>query len=313
MDALGAIIKPTSIDQFTEIVKRLENRDATKYPAEDITALTTDFLSDIKELEDAGKYEQKLTHTILQIVLKAGGKDNEDFRHDLRTLKSTVELKLLEMQQKPELEQARLMAAAKLSPRDVIRAIKAQYQKQKAHGLWPPAMNAPDTRAPPGHAFVLAPNSGVPIAAKGTCYNCGQQGHYANNCPAKNSGGGGNGSGGGRGNSKKTFGNRGKKKRGKNRKMVVATSTHGRRQRRHLVSRRRSNAMTRFSTGVGIATAGQRLIVRILTRARKRKGRMRTYTCSPNPARGTPVLSPTLATGLLSSLWSFFVTGRLQH
>ena len=80
------VIRSESVKRFSKIKDNIKARKIQDYPGENVESIVTDFLSDWKELNGAGMYDQALTMDMLEAIMEAGGESNEDFRHPLRAL-----------------------------------------------------------------------------------------------------------------------------------------------------------------------------------------------------------------------------------
>ena len=166
-----------------------------------------------QELSTAGQYDHNLTLRMVKTALLAGGKDNEDYRYDLRALKKRLTTELLAIGYMKLEEKEKHMARQKLSFLDVCSEITNCYRHARDNSNWSPATNAPDSKAPPASfgnlsagtvqlvgpdgnkfAMILQPSAGssTPGGRSGrgpketdTCNHCGQTGHWARDCPKK--------------------------------------------------------------------------------------------------------------------------------
>lgn len=78
-------LQSTSIERFEELRTRIKSRHPSQYPGENIESLVQDYRADAMALEVAGQYEHNLTLAMIKSFLKAGGKDNEEYRFPSRS------------------------------------------------------------------------------------------------------------------------------------------------------------------------------------------------------------------------------------
>ena len=189
-----------SVERFKTIKDRIASRKAANYPGEDLNKLALDFMTDAQELEIANQYTHDLTLTMLETFMKAGGPDNEDFRYELRSLRTELKDAILKT---PFLDAkaAELEFASKhLTYRDICTKATDAYRQQFDNGKWPPARHNPDSKAAPKEFGNQATVDTAAMAAKllamlqqvdhsksgnNNCRLCGKPGHWARDCPKK--------------------------------------------------------------------------------------------------------------------------------
>jgi hypothetical protein len=90
-------IQSTSIEVFEEIKNHIKARHPSQYSGENLAKLGDHFVDDATLLESAGQYNHNLMLHMVKIFLQAGGEGKlaEDFRHEIRTLKKSVNDELL--------------------------------------------------------------------------------------------------------------------------------------------------------------------------------------------------------------------------
>jgi hypothetical protein len=159
---------------------------------------------------------------MLKTYLLAGGTASEDHRFGLRMLKMKLDDKLLATGYMDKVQAEAHMAKHKLHYKYVHSAATKAYRKQFDRGVWPPAKNLPDWKAPPtGYGANIAKTKGVWCGTQaevlgtikeagnekvvwtrtqaevlavikqeggghnktGVCHNCGKAGHWSRECP----------------------------------------------------------------------------------------------------------------------------------
>ena len=89
------IISSVSVERFEKIKTTIKERNCKEHPGENVESMATDYLKDWKEPYGASMHDQKLTLNMLNSIMEAGGKLNEDFKCPLRALKKELEEALL--------------------------------------------------------------------------------------------------------------------------------------------------------------------------------------------------------------------------
>jgi transposase InsO family protein len=211
-------IQVQSVERFEALKNEIKNRKPQHYPGQNLESLAVHFRAGALELSNAGQYEHNLTLSMLKIYLAAGGTDNEDYRFELRGLKTKLEDALLAIGYMDKSQGDDHMIKQKLHYKDISALATKAYRKQFDRGEWPPAKNMPDSKAPPSgyganvaegwcgtqaevlamikeagnvtkvawtgtEAEVLALIKEVGGGPKlGTCHNCGKPGHWSREC-----------------------------------------------------------------------------------------------------------------------------------
>lgn len=73
-------VQPISMERYEDVKHRTKTRLPSRYPGQNITKLSSDFMTDARELTAAGVYDDNLTLSMLSIFLMAGGDNNEEYR-----------------------------------------------------------------------------------------------------------------------------------------------------------------------------------------------------------------------------------------
>ena len=186
------IIMTSSVERYDAIKDRLKNHKPSDYAGEDIVLLSQDFQTDAQQLEIGGKYDHDLTLKVLQIFLMAGGdgREAEDYRHTLRNIQDDLSTALIKVSTMERDVATKYLSQNNLTVKFICKAAEKKYLELKSSGRWPPAKHASDSRAVPS-AFNLSKIELMTLIQQsmtsGKCHNCGEEGHWANNCPKKKS------------------------------------------------------------------------------------------------------------------------------
>jgi len=62
---LMSLVRPISVEQYERVKNHLKERNIKDYSGENVEDLASDFLSDWKELDNAGMYDHNLMHDML--------------------------------------------------------------------------------------------------------------------------------------------------------------------------------------------------------------------------------------------------------
>jgi hypothetical protein len=143
MNLIG-LVQSVSIDWYDKIKMRLKQRRIKNYAGEDVMALSSDYLSDWKELHGARMYEQTLTLHMLRQIMTVG---SEDFLFPLRKLKEDLSKALLDIRHLGYQEAHETMVKKKVDVKSVLKKANEEYRSQKDEGLWAAAAHAKDSKA----------------------------------------------------------------------------------------------------------------------------------------------------------------------
>ena len=143
------IVRSVSTQRFEKIKKRIMGRKPDDFSEQDIIALASAFWKDFQELHSASMYDHSLTLIMISIFMTAGGRDNEDFKSPLRTLKRNLNKNLLKIRHMTYSEKEQHMLAAELDVQSVLNQVKEEYRTLLDDGLWAPASHIKDTNTLP--------------------------------------------------------------------------------------------------------------------------------------------------------------------
>ena len=209
---LMMIVGSISVERFDMIKDSIKKRKIQNYSGEDVEAIATDYSSEWKRLHGARMYDHGLTLNMLKTIMESG---NEDFRYGLRSLKEKLNKKLLDIRHLSYDEAHKKMVEEELDVQSVLKRCKQEYRILLDDGKWPAASHARDSKAI-GRSYgsvnkaavdhlnqllanALQRNPGAAVGgrdkSRDQCRNCGEKGHWANECPKRSQG---NRNGGGR-------------------------------------------------------------------------------------------------------------------
>ena len=202
-----------SIERFDQLVLQIKKQHPSMFAGKNMEQMCKVYRKLAQVLTTAGQYDHNLSLRMAKSALLAGGKDNADYRYDLRALKKKLSTELLTIGYMGHKDKDKHMVKEKLTFLDICQEITSCDRLAKDNANWPPASNAPDSKAPPAgfgnvsqgtvqlvgpngnkYAMVLQPSasgstfgghSGRGPRPTDTCNNCGQTGHWAHECPQK--------------------------------------------------------------------------------------------------------------------------------
>ena len=76
-----------SIERYDQLALQIKQQHPSMYAAENMEKMCQVYRKLAQELSTAGQYDHNLTLRMVKTALLAGGKENEDYRYDLRALK----------------------------------------------------------------------------------------------------------------------------------------------------------------------------------------------------------------------------------
>ena len=199
---LMLIVGSISIERFDRIKDSIKARKIQNYAGENVEAISTDYVSEWKRLHGARMYDHGLTLTMLKTIMESG---NEDFRYGLRSLKDKLNKKLMDVRHMSYDQSHKAMIHDELDVQSVLKLCKQEYRILLDDGKWPAASHAKDSKAI-GRSYgnvnavalnedrvkQLLANALQRISGDGTrdksgdkCRTCGENGHWARDCPKK--------------------------------------------------------------------------------------------------------------------------------
>ena len=197
------IVGTTSIDRFDKIKDRIKGRLLANYPGENVDQICSDYNTDWRELHGAQMYDNNLTLMMVQIIMHGG---NEDFRFDMRSLRSNLEKVLLKIRHFDYVQAYQYLVEKELDVSSALAYSKEMYRKQIDNKQWPAAQHATDSKAISrsygtankttlrtgsrsdnlAHASALQRNDSQ--NRRGACNNCGSLEHWWRDCPQRDQG-----------------------------------------------------------------------------------------------------------------------------
>jgi hypothetical protein len=199
---LMLIVGSISIERFDRIKDSIKARKIQNYAGEDVESISTDYVSEWKRLHGARMYDHGLTLTMLKTIMESG---NEDFRYGLRALKDKLNKKLMDVRHMSYDQSHKAMVQDELDVQSVLKLCKQEYRILLDDGKWPAASHAKDSKAigrSYGNVNAVALNEdrvkqllanalsringdGARDKSSDKCRLCGENGHWARDCPKK--------------------------------------------------------------------------------------------------------------------------------
>lgn len=197
----------TTSKTYDKMKEQIRSKRPQQYPAQDIEKMAKDYLQLAKEMDNAGHYTHGLTLNMVDGFLSASKDSKGTFHHELNTLRSRVSKKEQETIFLSADEQAKSFARDGLGYKDVCLVSVKLYNELLSNNSWEPAKLPKDRHAPASalltkaQVLTLIENAGRSGSgssdkkkgynnsgsdgekSKGNCYNCGEPGHMAKECP----------------------------------------------------------------------------------------------------------------------------------
>jgi hypothetical protein len=166
---------------------KLKKFTPSKYSGQDLSQMGDEILEIVEALYNAGQYDHADTEDLLYAYQKAGGEPSSNnlgynrLQNALRFFEFALREALPQVLHLSKPEQHSYMEVRGLTPHHLVRLVTSTYRELKDANLWEPAIPSKDHHTP-RH---LQANVVTLQESKGRCYNCGEEGHIARNCPKK--------------------------------------------------------------------------------------------------------------------------------
>jgi hypothetical protein len=166
-----------------------------QYAGQNLSKLAEDFRDDAKKLTIAGFYDHGLTLTMLKIFLEVGGDGRcaENFWYKIYQWIEQMEEAMLTIRFMEKDDQDAYMLKKELTYHQITDQVESCYINLLNKEEWMPAKNAAPSKFGANNAttetmtkakiMVLVQQSGYPKQQDKSYFNCGEMGHWKQDCP----------------------------------------------------------------------------------------------------------------------------------
>ena len=182
-------LQSDSMEQFKDMEKEVRSLQPQQFSGQNIAEMCLSIIKRCKGLTAARVYDHQLNSKIIQNLLLADG--NDQYKFDLLQQQEKLNEALQAVRFMTKLEANKYLISRQLTFEDICRLAEDRYRQALGDKTWGPASNLKDSKTPPG-AFSHAQLNALIQQFQGKqqrdksnniCHHCGQEGHWANECP----------------------------------------------------------------------------------------------------------------------------------